>query len=804
MTRTETVAATTAPRIPGTAWAATLGLWFLAFFFLSGFVSLVDEVVWLRLAMAAFGVTAPLVSVVLSVFMGGLALGSFGAGRWLRGVGVERAGDALSAYAVAEVVIGLSAFVVPPGLGLGREWMVHAGAGVSWGSTMHYLLSSTCITIVLLPFTTAMGATFPLAMAALQGIAREATHRSFSFLYAANVLGAALGTLVAAMFLIEWLGFRGTLLAVASINAALAIAAFALSGRSGAPAADEALRAEEASRAAKATDRVGAKRPKSKGEGRAQARGAGGADRSSGPIPMRDAVSEASIAPAPRVLLVLLFATGFASMAMEVVWVREYTPILGTVVYSFASILAVYLFASFLGASLYRRWSRTRPAAAADAAWLPVWVIAAALALLPLAAVDPRFRSPDLPLDALLRVALGLAPFCAAVGFVTPMLVDRWSAGAPERAGRAYAINVVGCILGPLIAGFVMLPSLGERGSLVTLAIGLFATAALAMRAFTKRSAPRNLVIVWAGSLVVAASLAWLTRDFETLFPRREIRRDYEATVIATGEERDRQLLVNGVGMTNLTPITKMMVHLPLALRTSPPRKTLVVCFGMGTTFRAALSWGVPCTAVDLIPSVPAFFGYYHADAAAVARRPGASILVDDGRRFLARTRERFDLITVDPPPPAEAATSSLLYSREFCELARARLAPGGILAVWFPGGEPAILSAIVKALTATFPHVRAFQSIEGWGFHLLASESPIESASPEALAARLPAQAAADLVEWGPWKSPAEFFRAVLERELPIARLAQLAPGTPTLTDDRPVNEYFLVRRWMGSGGRR
>jgi spermidine synthase len=220
----------------------------------------------------------------------------------------------------------------------------------------------------------------------------------------------------------------------------------------------------------------------------------------------------------------------------------------------------------------------------------------------------------------------------------------------------------------------------------------------------------------------------------------------------------------------------------------------------MGTTFRSALAWGIPCTAVELIPSVPGLFGFYHADAREVSLRPGAEIRIDDGRRFLARTRSRFDLITVDPPPPAEAATSSLLYSAEFCAMARSRLGGDGILAIWFPGGDPAILCSIAKAMTESFPHVRVFQSVEGWGFHLLASPSPIASASPESLAARLPPRAAADLIEWGPAQTPAEFFRIVLGREVPVARLVDLVPGIPTLSDDRPVNEYFLVRRWLGS----
>ena len=98
--------------------------------------------------------------------------------------------------------------------------------------------------------------------------------------------------------------------------------------------------------------------------------------------------------------------------------------------------------------------------------------------------------------------------------------------------------------------------------------------------------------------------------------------RDSTATVIATGSGMDKELLVNGVGMTSLTPITKMMAHLTLASLPQPPRNVLIICFGMGTTFRSAISWDVPVTVVELVPSVPKLFTYYHADGEQVLASP--------------------------------------------------------------------------------------------------------------------------------------------------------------------------------------
>jgi hypothetical protein len=313
-------------------------------------------------------------------------------------------------------------------------------------------------------------------------------------------------------------------------------------------------------------------------------------------------------------------------------------------------------------------------------------------------------------------------------------------------------------------------------------------------------------------ALVVAAVTASVlliakTRDYETLYPGARVRRDHTATVIAAGEGMQKRLLVNGVGITNLTPITKMMAHLPLAFLGRgpdggpPPGGTphvLVLCFGMGTTFRSAMSWSVPVTVVELVPSVPTLFSYFHADGDAVLHSPRATVVIDDARRYLERTGEDFDVIIIDPPPPMEAAASSLLYSSEFYEVARRRLRPGGILQQWLPGAEAVVVSAFARAIGKGFPEVRVFPSVEGWGFHFLASSSPIGRQTPGQLAAEFPPGAARDLLEWGPFQTVEEQLRTVVDKEVPLGSLIAADSAAPVLTDDRPVNEYYFLRRHL------
>jgi len=247
--------------------------------------------------------------------------------------------------------------------------------------------------------------------------------------------------------------------------------------------------------------------------------------------------------------------------------------------------------------------------------------------------------------------------------------------------------------------------------------------------------------------------------------------------------------------MTGLLPVTKFMAHLPLAMREEQPESALLICLGMGTTFRSLLTWDIRTTAVELLPSVADAFRYYHDDAEAILRSPKARIVIDDGRRFLARSRESFDVITVDPPPPAEAAGSSLLYSEQFYDLVKLRLKPDGILHQWFAFGEPATRQAVARSVFNSFPYTRVFGSVENWGYHFLASMSPIEVSNPGELAQRLPEAARRDLLEWAPNEEVVTYLNRVLSKEVPIDHLLSQDLSI-RITDDRTFNEYFLLRR--------
>lgn len=360
-------------------------------------------------------------------------------------------------------------------------------------------------------------------------------------------------------------------------------------------------------------------------------------------------------------------------------------------------------------------------------------------------------------------------------------------------------MNVVGCILGPLLAGFLFLPLLSERWVLFVFALPWLAVGlSPAWAAKTGRIIPTRARRSSYALALVAIVLLALGRDYAARFHHHVLLRDHTATIIAAGEGMKRQLFVNGIGITVLTPATKMMAHLPLASLDHAPKNALAICFGMGTSFRSLLSWNIPVTAVELVPSVPKVFWYFHSDAPELLASPLAHVVIDDGRRYLERTNEQFDVITIDPPPPVEAAGSSLLYSKEFYATLKARLRTGGILQQWLPHGDQVDDAAVSRAIQESFPYVRVFweNPEKHWGTHFIASVEPLHNWTAAELAQHMPDKASADLIEWGPQLDAERQFAALMANEVPIKDLIEEAPGTPALRDDKPVNEYYLLRR--------
>src|SRR5579862_6250398 len=162
-------------------------IWYFVFFLVSGFCGILYELVWLRLAMAQFGVNTPLVSIVLSMFMAGLGFGSLAAGRYIRRYEHRGSVSPLRLYAACEFLIGISALCVPLQLISGHRLMerIAGNSGISSGA--YYLVAGAWLAFTLVPWCACMGATIPFGMAAIRQRGLSQSQHSFSFLYLANL-----------------------------------------------------------------------------------------------------------------------------------------------------------------------------------------------------------------------------------------------------------------------------------------------------------------------------------------------------------------------------------------------------------------------------------------------------------------------------------------------------------------------------------------------------------------------------------------------------------------------------------------
>jgi|GEM_PF-178843 len=764
---------------------------FAIFFFFSGFCGLLYQTVWLRLAYSHFGVITPVVSVVVSTFMLGLGFGSWLSGRFVTKV-TEGKLHSITLYGIVEGIIGCGAFIVPVAFEQGSRLLLNAG---QTNSASFLAGSGLCIAASLLPFSIAMGATYPVALRAYEQSGLRDHHR-FGVLYAFNTAGAVAGCLITVFALIELLGFLNTLRIGAVLNWTIAVSSviFGIS------------------------QKKRALPPQHQYEGKTTQEYTGTPERSGSPEPQ--AVSEISesskkqvspeIHPAksiPRDLLIL-FTTGFCSMAAEVAWIRAYGPVLEQAVYSFGFLLISYLTGHALGAWTYHltvnRFRVFIKNALLIAAALSscIAVVVANIGWMYLVVSDIIYLRP--------YIAIAIGAFAAVLGWLTPLLVDRYSKSNPQAAGNAYALNIAGCVAGPLVSGYLLVPLLGAQHSLILLCLPL-----IALLFIDRHMIKYKISAVCLSALILIPALyhpSWEEQIYlDPAIGKKKIFRDYAATtVLISAENGWKELIVNGQKMTTISPITKLMADLPLVLHKAPATDVLVICLGMGTTYKAALKWGVNVTAVELVPGVTEAFVHNNREFSS----PRGRIVIDDGRRFLRRTREKFDIIIIDPPPPAEQPTSSLLSSTEFYSLLKEHLKPGGIVQAWYGHlhGEPAIGRAFARSLKESFNYIKVYNAVDDpfhfmWGLHFICSDDPIQDVTAEEFLQKLPADARQDLKDMVLYQLPDNEVEAMISqfmsRQLPLDRMPLNNPSEK-ITDDRPFNEYYMIRRYLEKNTKR
>ncbi len=736
-----------------------------------------------------FGVTVYAASTVWASFMAGLAVGSLAAG-----VIGDRVRHPLRWFGVTELLIGATALATPAILsGLQQIYVA------LYPSLPHALPALTAARLViallvLIVPTTLMGATLPLVIKGSE--ARGGSLGAhLGVLYGSNAIGAIVGTIAAGLYLIPGLGIHSTFLAAAAVNLAVGAGALALSGV--APRHDAV--SEDVARGPAS---LPAPVPPKLGEPHA----------SEGGLTDRQLL----------VVLAVFTLSGVIALAIEVVWFRVLTLFLRPTVYGFAVMLATILTGIALGSYVVTPLLERRLRWLSILAGLELAVgVAIVLSFRPLAYLPDLSNrlSPALsqvmPLYLVFPIAgslLAIFPTALLMGLAFPIGLRVWARGGRDtaasanhlsgrsedrtarRVGTFYSLNVAGAIAGSLAAGFFLLPILGSRAAIILLGTLAFLSG-LALLWVSELKTPARVAIALAASAVFGVA-AWLSPDAFVQFVAQRYRQQdivwreegVEATVVVhKAANNELSLTVNGNHEAStggvMTYVHRRIGHLPMALHPFA-RTALVIGMGGGATAGAvSVHDGVDVDIVELAGAVVRGARFFEAINYGVLSRPNVHLRVDDGRNYLMLTRRRYDIVTADVIHPIFAGSGNL-YSREYFQLIRQVLNPGGLVLQWAAGTE-AEYKAIARTFVSVFPETTVWVD----GSLLVGSLEPLQLRRAEFDAKLgLPGRARG-LHDLG-----IESFDKLVTTFVggPDELRAYVGPG-PILTDDRPLTEYFL-----------
>jgi spermidine synthase len=723
-------------------------------FFLSGCAGLIYEVCWIRKASLVFGSTSYALSTVLAVFFLGIAIGSYSFGRIS-----QRTSRPLKLFALMELAVGILALASPFSFEIldSVYGMAYRAAGGQFAIRM--LVRFGLISVILLPPTILMGGTLPLFCR--QYVNDEARiARSVGFLYGLNTLGAALGCAVTGLVLLPAFGMFGSICVGVSLNVLVALTAGFLG-----------LRAQALSQN---------KTPK----------------RRSGATRGHAAVSA------------LLFLTGFVALGNEVLWARHMALLVRNTIYTYTLTLSAVLIGIVLGsAAAGFRFDRSK----SRAFWFGSLQVAIGLLTLGLMLIPADFwyHLEPLPLSTYFFLLVPPAVLSGAAFPLGIRLVLADPAFAGVSVGRLAAVNTIGGIAGSLVVGFALLPLFGQQSTLLfttglSLAGGLIAWIVLE-RSFSpaiRWAAVSVSLVVWL--LVPIAAGTHLPEDFlvnkkkdDHLIAYREGLSSNLAVVQRPQGERVLEInrLWQGQDRKNHQI---MAAHVPMLLR-SDPHSVLLVGAGAGLTASRFLMYSIGrLDCVDIEPAVFDVIREYFPSAWMDDGR--VRLLREDGRNYLAHTRELYDVISIEVGQISRPGVP-FFYTAEFYERASRRLTPGGFIVQFvplpfFPVGQ---FRSVVATFLDTFPQSFLWYNTEE--MLLIGVKTPKLKLSGERLAL-LKKDPGGDNEVRHDLRITLVGDKRYGMHQLPVflgsfiagpRGLADLSSGAPLYHDDRPVLDYAV-----------
>ncbi|KAB2933394.1 MAG: spermidine synthase [Candidatus Contendobacter sp.] len=673
-------------------------------FVLSGFSGLIYESIWSHYLKLMLGHAAYAQTLVLAIFMGGMALGAWLASRYSR-----RWSNLLLGYAVAEGLIGLLGLTFHPLFAtvldaLYLSWI----PALSDPATIN-ALKWTLAALLILPQSVLLGATFPLMSAGIIRLYPDTPGATLGMLYFTNSLGAAAGVLVSVFVLIPAVGLPGTIMTAGILNVLLAIVMWGIAKERRAPAPAES------------------------------------ASESGQPASSRLTAA----------LLTLALGSSLASFFYEIGWIRMLSLVLGSSTQAFELMLSAFILGLALGGLWIRRRLDRIAVPLRYAGYVQVLMGLCAVGTLPL--YNASFDFMAFMLGGLSKTDSGytlfnltsqtiamaiMIPATLLAGMTLPLftyaLLQR---GAGERSiGRVYSANTVGAIIGVLLAVHVVMPAIGVKG-LVSLGALLDVVVGLALLVLARPRSRRWELPASAGVAALAFAVVLLAVRFDPLRmaggvyrhgrtqlpPDTEVQyyRDGKTASIARYLFKDGQMVIATNGKPDASAQTRtatgtldeitmvMAAVLPLSLR--PDARTVAnIGFGSGMTTHNLLG-ADRIERVDTVEIEPAMvegargFGRF---AERAFTDPRSRIHIEDAKTYFSSHNARYDLIISEPSNPWVSGVASL-FSEEFYRYIKNHLNERGLLVQWlqFYESNPMLASSVFKALAQHFSDYVVFNT---------------------------------------------------------------------------------------------
>lgn len=746
----------------------------LAVFFLSGASALAYQIIWIRLFGLVFGGTVVSMSVVVAAFMGGLALGSRFIGRY-----AERVGNRVRLYGFLEITLGILSlmvfFCIPYLSRLIYALPFGTNANSAGGVLVRLVLSG----MILIVPTMIMGGTLPVLVRAVTSDKKNIIGNT-SFLYAFNTLGAMSGAFLVGFVMIRFLGMTWSNLLAVLVNLSLGIFALAVSGQF------------------ESTP-----------------------DTSPEPLPARKQSTKQPAAVEKGIqFIIALTVTGFVSLALEMIWMRMLLLTINNTIYLYTIVIVSILFGLGMGGLLL---PALIPPRARNERTFGLILAALGLTILLGFILFPLTTSIGFGahafyatwirlsvLTAILVFFLGFAPVFL-MGLSLPIgvgLYAREVQGLSRRVGVIYAFNTVGSLAGSLAAVFILIPLIGMKWALILSSLTVMVPAFYFLGKDTKdrrrsgkeyrRSALRLYTLILYLLLFVIAAQISIPRSIleRILLPGETmeyLKQGSSSTVwISNKDNYLRKIWIDNlwVSSTSREGTHTLLGHYPILFWNRPsesrlyPNKVAGIAFGTGQTFGTCLLY--PIEKIDCVEIDPEIIrackGRFNAENYGVLEDHRTRVIIDDGRFYLAGTREKYDIITAEPLQPYTRGTVNL-YSREFYDACRRTLLPGGVVAQWLPIYNSGVRDtwSMIRTFAESFTHVLFFLNASDGILLGSDSEMHLDLSRP------IPEGAQKDLERIEDLSVYALAGNYICSRE----KLLQASKNYPLITDDKPTLEF-------------